>query len=263
MCNTCYMSYRNKQIAYGRWTTMHVDAEPVRRHITALKDRGVGVRRIQEISGVSRSAIQRIMRGQPTRNQPPRSSVWRHTAIKIMAIPLDADNRSRGSLVEAIGSVRRLRALQAIGWTQTEIARRMGWTVQNLNRYFISEPDSIRAGTAQEIAALFDQLQLIPGPSQRARNYASKRGWPPPLAWYEDAIDDPTAAPDRSVSKSLPFTERYQEMRDLGFNDLQIMGKLKVKPESLLRQLNRYDITPSRELVKLATSRKYHKSVSA
>lgn len=264
MCNSCYMSYRNRQIAYGRWKTIQVDADPVRQHIIALNDQGTGSRRISEISGVSRTAIQAILRGQPSRNQGPRKTVWRHTALKILSIPLDVDNRSRGQKVVAIGSVRRLRALQAIGWTQTEIARRMGWTVQNLNRYFISEPESILLGTAQDIAAIFNQLQLIPGPSVRARNHAKSQRWAPPLAWDEDAIDDPAAVPE--VSRHTPrlsFPERYAEMRELGYSDLQIVHRWEIQPESLLRQLERYGLDPSPPLVTMASSLKHKKSVAS
>jgi DNA-binding NarL/FixJ family response regulator len=38
-------------------------------------------------------------------------------------------------------------------------------------------------------------LSRIPGPSQRARNDARRKGWHGPLAWDDD-IDDPTAKPD-------------------------------------------------------------------
>lgn len=263
MCNTCYQSHRNKQVAYGRWKTLMVDAEPVRAHVMALKDAGVGDRAIVELSGVSRSALQMLRRGRPGRNQAPRATVLTRTADRILSIPLDVDNRRYGVRVDSTGSLRRLRALHAIGWTQSEIARRIGWTTQNLNRYFISEPDMINRGTAVDIARLFDQLQLMPGPSERSRRRAKKLGWAPPLAWDEDTIDDPLATADRGAHRPVGFTERYAEMRDLGFNDLQILRKWKIHPESLLRQLNRYGIKPSAELVTLASSRKHAKSVAS
>jgi transcriptional regulator with XRE-family HTH domain len=263
MCNSCYQSHRNKQVAYGRWKTLKVDAEPVRAHIMALKDAGVGDRAIVELSGVSRSALQIIRRGRPGLNRPPRTEVLSRTAEKILAIPLDADNRRYGVRVSATGSLRRLRALHAIGWTQTEIARRIGWTLQNLNRYFISDPEMINRGTAVDIARVFDQLQLIPGPSERARRHAKKLGWPPPLAWDEDTIDDPDAKPDRGVHRPVSFPERYLEMREIGYNDLQIVGKLGIQPDSLYRQLLRYDLPASPQLINMVTSVKHRKSVAS
>jgi transcriptional regulator with XRE-family HTH domain len=257
------MSYRNKQIAYGRWTKVTVDAEPVRQHIIALKSAGLGNRRISELSGVSRSAIGAILNGRVCRNQMPRTTVWRHTALKILAIQVEVDHVASGCNVDATGSIRRLRALHSIGWSQAEIARRIGWTPQNLNRYFITDPESIRLSTARSITALFNQLQLIPGPSQRSRNHARKLNWAPPLAWDEDTIDDPVAKPDRGEQKTLAFPERYAEMRELGYDDLEILRKWKVKPESLLRQLDRYKITASPRLVTLASALKHQKSAAS
>ena len=263
MCNTCYMSYRNKQVAYGRWQTLMVDAEPVRKHIVELKARDIGSRRIEELTGISRSAIQSVLRGRPSQNRPPRRRVLRTTAEKILAIPLDVDHRCRGTRRDATGSVRRLRALQAIGWTQTEIARRLGWTCANINRYFLGRQDTISHGFAKDIAALFDELQLSPGPSDRARQQARLRGWAPPLAWDEDTIDDPAAKPDVGVHRPVGFAERYTEERELGYNDLQILARWRVRPESLVRQLHRYDMPVAPELMTLATSCKYQRGKAA
>lgn len=52
------------------------------------------------------------------------------------------------------------------------------------------------------------------------------------------------------------WEDRYYELRDLGYSDVQITDKLGVKPQSLYRQLQRYSIQASPELVTLATSRK-------
>jgi transcriptional regulator with XRE-family HTH domain len=263
MCNSCYQTYRNKQVAYGRWQTVMVDAGPVRAHVLALKAAGVGDRRIGELSGVSRSALQKMSRNRAGTDEPLRTNVWRSTANRILAIPLEVDNRNYGVRIDATGSLRRLRALHAIGWTQTEIARRIGWTLANLNRYFISDPDRINRSTAVGIARVFNELQLTPGPSDRARRHARKHGWAPPLAWDEDAIDDPAAKPDIGQREVVKFEERYTELRELGYHDLQIVSKLGIKPESLLRQLDRYGITPSRDLVTVAGSRKHHKRVAS
>ncbi len=263
MCNSCYQTYRNKQVAYGRWQTVMVDAGPVRAHLLALRAAGIGNRRIGELSGVSRSALQKMSRNRPGTEDPLRSNVWRSTANRILAIPLEVDNRGYGVRIDSTGSLRRLRALQAIGWTQTEIAHRIGWTLQNLNRYFISNPAMINRGTAVTIAKLFNELQLIPGPSERSRRHARKHGWAPPLAWDEDTIDDPAAKPDIGRNEVVTFKERYTELRELGYHDLQIVSKLGIQPESLLRQLHRYGITPSPDLVTVASSRKHLKSVAS
>lgn len=52
------------------------------------------------------------------------------------------------------------------------------------------------------------------------------------------------------------WEDRYFELIDLGYSDIQIVGKLGVKPQSLHRQLQRYGIEASPELVTLALAQK-------
>ena len=52
------------------------------------------------------------------------------------------------------------------------------------------------------------------------------------------------------------WEDRYLELRDLGYSDFDVLRKLAIKPASLLRQLNRYNITPSPELIELAAEKK-------
>jgi hypothetical protein len=82
------------------------------------------------------------------------------------------------------------------------------------------------------------------------------------LAWDEDTIDNPAAKPDLGTRQPVSFGERYSELRELGFNDLQILGKFKIKAESLVRQIERYGFKASPELVSLACSRKHHRRAS-
>jgi hypothetical protein len=43
--------------------------------------------------------------------------------------------------------------------------------------------------------SLFAELQSVPGPDDKARRRAARRGWQPPPAWDTDSIDDPAASP--------------------------------------------------------------------
>jgi hypothetical protein len=110
---------------------------------------------------------------------------------------------------------------------------------------------------------LFNELQLTPGSCERARRRAKKLGWAPPLAWDEDAIDDPDARPDFGQREAIGFVERYTEMRELGYNDLQIVARWGMKPESLERQMHRHNITPSPALITLAGSIKHRNRVAS
>lgn len=52
------------------------------------------------------------------------------------------------------------------------------------------------------------------------------------------------------------WEDRYHELRDLGYSDFDILRKLRIKPQSLLRQLNRYGIKPTPSLIELASEAK-------
>jgi transcriptional regulator with XRE-family HTH domain len=166
-------------------------------------------------------------------------------------------------LRDALGASRRLQALVAAGYTQREISAQLGINQSHVSELITGQQRRITNHTAARVARVFNELQLIPGTNQTALRRARKYGWAPPLAWDEDAIDNPAATPDIGSDEPLTFEERYTELRELGYHDLQIVSKLGVKPESLLRQLNRYGITPSPELVTVAKARKYQKSVAS
>jgi hypothetical protein len=166
-------------------------------------------------------------------------------------------------LVNPIGTIRRLQALVAAGYTQRDLATKLNIKDCNVCRLMSSGDRTVHVNTADAVSALFDDLQLIPGPSNAARRRGARMGWALPLAWDEDEIDDPAAEPDKSRRMPVSFPERYAEMRELGYGDLQIISKWQVQPASLLRQLHRYRIQPSPALVKLATTQKWQRAKAA
>lgn len=108
------------------------------------------------------------------------------------------DNRNgRPHTVPSLGARRRLQALQALGWSRTRIAEAAGWnTTGSLN--YLMRHDTITRGTHERMVRVYDVLSMkLPPdnePSRRARSWANRRGYPPPLAWDDD-IDDPKARP--------------------------------------------------------------------
>jgi hypothetical protein len=106
-------------------------------------------------------------------------------------------------LTDNAGTVRRLQALSAIGWGLVDLSAETGMAIAALGR--------LRAGThathrrtRQTIAELYDRLSMTPGPSQRARDYAARAGWLPPLAWDDDDIDDPGAWGNVTIEDDTP-----------------------------------------------------------
>lgn len=107
-----------------------------------------------------------------------------------------ADRRRRTYLYgphmsDVTGTVRRLQALAAIGWSLREVGRRLGISPQTLRGLMCQE--RCTTATRDKVAALYDELSMIVGGNPRTVTWAAKRGFAPPLAW--DDIDDPAATP--------------------------------------------------------------------
>jgi hypothetical protein len=96
--------------------------------------------------------------------------------------------------VPALGSIRMVQALQAIGWPRWLQAEHAGLpsrrSLGNIHRR-----EWVYAETASAVAALYLRLQNEDGPSARTEDLAWKAGYPPPGAWAGQDIDDPAAQP--------------------------------------------------------------------
>lgn len=100
-------------------------------------------------------------------------------------------------LVPSVGTVRRIRALNRLGWSSYALSARLGkapcWVAGLARRNQVSRK------TAAAVRRLYDELSMTVPPrsasSVRARNYAARMGWPPPLAWNDEHIDMPDAMP--------------------------------------------------------------------
>lgn len=95
--------------------------------------------------------------------------------------------------VSALGTHRRIRALNRWGYTREQVAARVGWTQSALTR--LLEQDVIYQETALVVAHVYKELVSsgIPGPSLKTRRRAEAAGWPGPGDW--DDIDNPAEVP--------------------------------------------------------------------
>ena len=232
----------------------------LRRHITALTDAGVSQSQIALDAGLNRRTIQWVASGRAEAGVPPGYRIGQAHADRILALPVPRtlhEGVQDLAPVPAIGTVRRLQALVAAGHPVTAIAHCLAistdWAAQILD----GRLECVPAGTARAAATLFSGLQMTAGASDEAKEYAKARRWAPPLAWDEDLLDDAKARPDRGPSRRLGFVEAYEELRMLGFTDLRIADRMGVQPASLLRQMIRYGLQPSSELVSLASQLKH------
>lgn len=97
--------------------------------------------------------------------------------------------------VDSTGSIRRIRALMALGWRYSDIDGAAGYTTGRPTwAHNIVTQAMVHVDTAAKVDHVYRELGMTLGPSQRLRVIAAKRGWAPPLAW--DNIDDPNESPN-------------------------------------------------------------------
>lgn len=193
--STEYNAYLRRQRAYGRSNL--VDAEPARQHILALGSRGMGWKRVAHAAGIAPALVGGILYGDSSNRRPPRRRIMRRTSERILSVTF---TQTAGGLVSAVGTQRRLRALVAIGWSM----KRIGVLLGTVNMHDLMRQPSVQAQTADRVRKLYDRIWNQKPPHtnhrdliayRRSINFARSQGWPPPLAWDDDRIDDPTTRP--------------------------------------------------------------------
>lgn len=95
--------------------------------------------------------------------------------------------------VSGVGTIRRIRALQAIGWPLRMISEYAGYSHTGSLARILSRSPKVTQETADKIDKVYNQLSMTLGPSEQTRQYAEKQRWAPPMAWVD--IDDPKARP--------------------------------------------------------------------
>lgn len=186
------------------YTTL-VDATPTREHIGVLREAGVGLRRITQLTGIARQTLQAIAGGRPELGRPPSRQVKRDTADRILALDPVNPDLAAGTPVDATGARRMMQALVCAGWSFPLLAERYGSTARHV--WFLTRADRLYVGTVRRIKDLFDELaehKTTPpetteqerAAAAKARRYARQQRWAPATAWDEDTINDPAAEPE-------------------------------------------------------------------
>ena len=191
----------------------------------ALSAAGLGWRRVAELAGMAPTAVCRLLYGGPG-SRPPTRRVRPNTAEAILAIQPSPDALAPGAKVGITGTRRRVQALVATGWSQARLAERLGLSRSNFGAMMRCE--QVTAATARAVSDLYDRLWNQPPPehdqrtriaASRSRHHAEREGWPPPLAWDDDQIDDPAARPaegwKRPVRKTHVSAELAEDAEEL------------------------------------------------
>ncbi|GAB2666462.1 hypothetical protein GCM10027088_51520 [Nocardia goodfellowii] len=255
MCQASYQRFRRREQAYGRWQP-RVPADKVRAHIERLKAAGIRPHQLEALAGVDRVTIANAAR-------PDWERVSSEVEQAILAVPVPeraADVVADNALVPSLGAQRRVQALVAHGYPQAHLARELGISPASATMSgLVGRPntaggctgETISAARERAVKALFERLQMIPGPSDRARAHGRAHRWPLPFEWDEDSIDDPTAKPVRArwtpASARAERHERIQQLTTSGAPAWQIADQLGITERSVVRQRQRSTVaTPQR-----------------
>lgn len=219
-CTPCVDADRRntklRRMRNNNGTPSTVPADAARRHVRALQAQGMGVRTIAARAGVARTTVGWLIW--------PRTDTGRVTARltidnarKILAVRLQMADEA---IIDGTGTQRRIKALVAMGWSFTAIAREMGYDGHSAQvRVHQMVRSGVRVRSARAVAAVYDRLWNTPPPANtpaeksaitRSLKLAQTNGWVGPLCWDDSTIDDPTAKPWRAS-----WAEIHEAPRDL------------------------------------------------
>lgn len=207
-----------------------VDATQCKTHFQQLRLAGYSVKTVSQLSGLHKDTLRYL--GQWTDS----NRVVLDTHNKIMRIPLPQGVVNRGAQdVPNVGTKRRIQALMAFGYPLTSLAEELGVTPQNVNYWLRRE--YVTSETVDKVKVLFNRLQLIPGPSKRAKDAATRKGWAPPFSWDTLTIDLPSSLPD--FGGESEFMDTVADFRGMGKGDAYAAEFLGIELDSLRRRVER------------------------
>lgn len=258
-CRACrdaqalYELDRHRQHAYGRWNGL-VDAEPAREHLRQLSAQGMGWKRAARAADVATGTVYAILWGKlpnspgHPEHRPPRRRIRPDIAERLLAVQLDL---AGGALIEQAGTVRRLQALVACGWSGSKLSQRLGLLPSNGWPIINGHRDRVTVATATAVRDLYEELWDTPPPADnhrdriarsRAQRHAAANGWMPPMAWDDDTIDDPHAQPGTTVDSSESSQlEDIEWLLDQGCTPHEIAHRLGRKLPTLQTLCRRHD----------------------
>jgi hypothetical protein len=197
---------RRRLQAMGQWNP-YMDAEPVRAHMLALRQAGLSEPAVARRLNIPSTYFKNLLRG--SNGRPPGQKVWREVGEAVLAYwPVLADFPDR-ALIDPTGTIRRVRAMQTLGWSQARIGTELGQSENNFRSRLSAK--TVSARFARRVAGLYDRLWterpedhgVQPYVADRVRRAAAAKGFHGPLAWDEDTIDDPKALPATDAVKPV------------------------------------------------------------
>lgn len=164
------------------------NAEPVRARLRELRAAGATWRQIEQATGIVYTRLTQLV----TEDRP---TVWTATARKVMAVrPEQIAVTPRH--VPVLGSLRRVRALMALGHPAAHIAATAGLCPQAVSEILNQRFPTIPASHHTALVAAYNRLWSHLGSSARNLARARAEGWAGPLQWDDESLDDPDGFPD-------------------------------------------------------------------
>jgi hypothetical protein len=183
----------------GRSTT----PERAARHVAHLRNAGMPDREIMTDALIGQDVLYRIVRQEGT--------IHRSTEIRVLAVrPRATELAGSGHRIPGIGTVRRLRALAADGWTAAELGQRCGKHKQFIVHLQNQTGEiTVRRWVATYVNKLYTELaHLKPEDNgvaahfaQRTRDRAAAKGWMGTAWWDEESLDDPDFDPAAALAE--------------------------------------------------------------
>lgn len=162
-----------------------IDAAPVVAHLQVCLDSGMSQCLIARQADVDQSTISRLLRR-------PNPQCMREQGERLLAVrPGDF---SAAGLRPAIGTIRRIRGLYAVGHGPRKVGDLMGVAENRIIDTARGIFTQVTLKTAVGVQEAVATLQYQVGTDERARSRALREGWHPLGAW--DNIDDPNCQPD-------------------------------------------------------------------
>lgn len=204
--NASYEAWRTREKLFGRWDQRWADAGPVRERLLELADQRVNYKQVCHVTGLNPSTIGAIIYGRhDRRGGGPPARVKREIADTIMGLVIDPLQFTDGHVIDSVGFRRRAQALVAVGYSLSRIADELG--IERSNFGLMIERPGITVRHMRAMIELYDRwwdtdpLAGLADPATKrgvtmARRMAAKQGWPRPMDWPDDAIDDPNYRPD-------------------------------------------------------------------
>ncbi len=200
--------------------TLRTDVTEARTAITEWVALGFTCVSIARAVGFSKGSVEQICRGEW--ETADRVFVDRILDVSVRSL---IDATPDHGLVPKIGTTRRLHALARMGWAPRALG---GYPLENI---FYRPALTISARWHRQVVALYDDHAMRHGPALKLARAGERRGWPPPLAWDEDVIDDPRAEPAAETpfqDHRAVFLENVQELRSHLLSAEQVCRRLGV-----------------------------------